>query len=192
MYGLATLLRAIQQVLMSFTPVMKKLDEIQARLKAQEQALQSLQSGCAEMQEKLDALISFLIPQEAVEIRFVVTIGDKTFEYKQGDDAMVFPAGTKATATIKPVDAFGNAAVLDPENKPVWASSNPEVIKVNATTEDGLTAEVESTGVVGTAQVSVLGDAKFGPEVKEIVGLADIQVIAGEATVISIEFSTPA
>ena len=88
---------------------------------------------------------------------------------------------------IKPVDKKGNAAQV--EGVPVWVSSDPTVIEIIPST-DGLSA-VAKAGILGQAQVSVTVDADLGEGVRNISGVLDFDVVAGEAVSLSVITSAP-
>jgi hypothetical protein len=71
----------------------------------------------------------------------------------------------------------------------VFASSDPAILEVTDN-GDG-TAKVKAVGPVGTAQVQVSADADLGEGVKTVTGVADVEVVAGEAAVINISFGAP-
>lgn len=94
----------------------------------------------------------------------------------------------KVVGSIAPKDAAGNPAPVD--GIPVWASSDPAIVTVTAA-PDGMSAVVEAVGPLGTAQVSVTADADTGEGVTAITALADIEVLASQATVVGINFDVP-
>lgn len=73
----------------------------------------------------------------------------------------------------------GNPAKID--GTPEWSVSDPAILTVASVSEDGLSAVVAAVGPVGTAQVSIKADADMGPGVREVIGTADVEVVAGEA-----------
>jgi len=84
-------------------------------------------------------------------------------------------------------DVKGNPAQVD--GVPAWATSNPEVLTVTAS-EDGMSAVVKA-GKVGLSQVSVTCDADLGEGVTPLVGMDDVEVVAGQAAVIKLAAGTP-
>lgn len=89
---------------------------------------------------------------------------------------------------IKPTDKAGNVAPID--GAPDWRSSNSEVVTVTPSA-DGLSADVVTTGALGTATVSVSADADLGEGTKQISGSIDIEVGAGEAVTVEVTAGTP-
>jgi hypothetical protein len=79
---------------------------------------------------------------------------------------------------IAPKTKRENPAAVD--GVPVWGSSNPEIGTVTPAA-DGLSAVAKATGVLGTFQVTCVADVRLGSEVKEITGVEDFEVKAGEA-----------
>lgn len=88
---------------------------------------------------------------------------------------------------IKPVDKKGKPAQVD--GVPVWASTASEVATVKPS-EDGLSAVVTAVDL-GDAQISVTADADLGTGVRELKGVLDITVVAGEAAGLTIIAGAP-
>lgn len=98
------------------------------------------------------------------------------------------PVDRKVTAMIQPVDMYGNPALV--EGAPVWTVSDPAVLSITPAA-DGMSCVVEPLGPLAVAQLKVEGDADLGAGVKTIVGLADIEAVAGEAVAFNVQFGTP-
>ncbi len=94
----------------------------------------------------------------------------------------------KVALAIEPQTAAGNPAKVD--GKPVWSVSDSNVITLTVA-EDGLSAEAVSTGVLGTAQVTVVADADLGEGIRELNAVLDIEVKAAEAVSLGIKAGTP-
>lgn len=101
--------------------------------------------------------------------------------------ATIFTATQQAQVSLTIKDKKGNTARLD--GIPQWASSDPNVMSVEPSA-DGMSAKVVA-GQTGTAQISVTGDADLGSGVRAIVGVGDVEVVGGEASVIQLAFGTP-
>lgn len=86
-------------------------------------------------------------------------------------------------ASLQPVDSFGNPARVD--GVPVWGVSDESILDVGPSA-DGLSAIVSAVGTVGVAQVTVSADADLGDGVRELTGILDVEVLAGEAVALSI------
>lgn len=76
-------------------------------------------------------------------------------------------------------DALNEAPV---ESITGWEVSDPAIAGIFPAA-DGLTAKLKPI-TKGTVQASVRADARFGPEVKEIIGTLDVSFEAGEATIV--------
>lgn len=87
-------------------------------------------------------------------------------------------------------DEDGNVTT-DLGSIPVWTSSNPAVLVVQAS-EDGQTAVARPTGALGTAQVRLSVDADPGEDVAVLVGTLDVEVRAGLAIMIELNPSVHA
>lgn len=88
---------------------------------------------------------------------------------------------------IQPKDKKGNPAQID--GVPAWLSSNPDVVTL-VPAQDGLSC-LAKAGTIGTAQVSVTADADLGTGVKQITGMLEINVAAGEAVSVGVIVGTP-
>lgn len=80
---------------------------------------------------------------------------------------------------VKYVDSKGNAAQVD--GFPTWQSSDENVFKVQADTDDPFMAKGTLVGGLGMCQVSATADADMGEGTKPVTLLGDIEVLAGEA-----------
>lgn len=85
------------------------------------------------------------------------------------------------------VDRRGNPARLD--GAPVWSSSDPLILTV--TPNDDNSAAVLAVGPTGTAQVQVTVDADIGSGIRNLVGILDVEVVAGEAVSLDLVPGTP-
>jgi hypothetical protein len=87
-------------------------------------------------------------------------------------------------------DAKGNPAAVD--GVPVWSTADDTHVAVDAA-PDGMTATIRAVGPATTSpvQISVTADADLGAGVRPLVGLLDVSIMAGEATVIAITPGTP-
>ena len=102
--------------------------------------------------------------------------------------SLILTEDQKIGLSIAPKSKKGNPAKLD--GVPVWESSDAAILGVTAAA-DGLSASVAAAGALGTAQVSVRGDADLGAGVREIIGMIDVEVVGGEATIIEIATGSP-
>lgn len=72
---------------------------------------------------------------------------------------------------------------------PVWKSSHPEIVSVVASA-DGMSAVIAAVAE-GEATVSMLADAKVGPDIVELPATVDIVVADEQATVARISLGEP-
>jgi hypothetical protein len=93
----------------------------------------------------------------------------------------------QTTLSYTAADARGNAATVQ---NPTWESSDPSVVTVTASA-DGSTAVAAAAGPLGTATVTLTGDADLGDGVSPIVGTLDLEVVASNAAVFNITASPP-
>lgn len=94
----------------------------------------------------------------------------------------------KVGVAIAVVDAKGNPAQID--GAPVWAVSDPAGLAV-VPAEDGLSASVVAVGPLGVFQATVQVDADLGEGVKPLIGILDVEVVAGEAAAINFQVGIP-
>jgi hypothetical protein len=100
---------------------------------------------------------------------------------------MILTATQQTIATLVIEDSRGNPARVD--GVPQWASSDPNIVSVTPDA-NGMSAVVASVGT-GTAQISVTADADLGAGVLPLVGVADIEVVSGQATVVRLALAPP-
>lgn len=100
-------------------------------------------------------------------------------------------ATQKVDLTIAPQDKKGNPA---PVQDVTWVTDNSEVLALTPSA-DGLTCTVAAVGpltAAGTpARVTVSADADMGAGVVTIVGFLDVEITAGQATIIAINPGAP-
>lgn len=95
----------------------------------------------------------------------------------------------KVKLTIEKIlDAMGQPAQI--EGKPVWASSNMEVVTVEPA-EDGMSAYAITVGPIGGAQVTVSADADLGEGVSMITQIEEITVLPSQAVSFGIAAGVP-
>jgi hypothetical protein len=130
--------------------------------------------------------ICFQDPPFVGVVRFRLALDRAVFE---GENMNVtLTAVQKVEAAISVLDAKGNPAVVD--GAPVWAVSNPAGLVLTPAT-DGLSCSIAAAGPVGTYQVTVNADADLGEGIKPLVGILDVEVIAGEAVAIGFALGAP-
>lgn len=186
---LQSIWKRLTEVFLKVTDIEKSLAAIVASQKLQtaklmelELGFQNLSSALVELGNKQDLiahdvglLVSAVLPRPAERITFNCVL--EGIYYSEVDE-MLIKATQMFVATIQPVDAKGNPALVD--GMPTWASSNPLVLTVEPAA-DGLSAMVKAVGPVGTGQVSVQGDADLGEGQKLIIGTLDVEVTPGDA-----------
>jgi len=86
-------------------------------------------------------------------------------------------------------DSRGNPAPVE-EGSATWRVDNPNVLALEPAA-DGLSCKVSAVGPLGTAKVSLTADADLGAGVATIVGVLDVEVTAGRATVVSLSPGVP-
>lgn len=87
-------------------------------------------------------------------------------------------------AELSAFTASGNPARID--GVPRWSSSDSSVVKVTPDST-GMKAVISAVGPIGTAQISIAADADMGSGVREIFQLQEIEVVAAEATTLSVK-----
>lgn len=166
-----------------------KLQEVSSQLEELANRVSTLELQVASSAKVVEGLAALFRLPDAVAVHFVVDTGSEILEYK-GNETMILKAGQSVVVALKPVDRFGNPAGYDETVPPKWASSAPDVCTITPAA-GGLGATVQSVGKMGTAQISCVIDAKPGAEAKEIVGVLDIEVKAGEAVMVTLEAGIP-
>lgn len=91
--------------------------------------------------------------------------------------------GKKFVASVVFRDKAGNPAATD--GVPEWATDNSDVLSV-IPSDDGMSCTVKANGPLGTAKVQVMADADLGEGKKVVVGVLEVSVSAGEATVVEV------
>ncbi len=97
--------------------------------------------------------------------------------------AFTFAVGDALSATVSYVDDLGNPAVVD--GPTTWASSDPAVASVTA---DGANVTVQCLAL-GACQITSSADADLGGGVRELIGMADLTVVAREAVAATINLA---
>lgn len=100
---------------------------------------------------------------------------------------LILTDSQKVHLSVSPVNAAGNLA---PVEAPVWSSSDESVVVI-VVGEDGLSADVVTTGKLGSAQVRFSCDAKIGEGESALLATLDVQVVAGQAVNVVINAGTP-
>lgn len=94
----------------------------------------------------------------------------------------------KVTVSLSAVDAVGNPAKLE---SVTWETSDPTLATVIPNETDPASAVVFTSGPLGMAQIVARADARFGPDVKELIGILDVEIVAGEAVALTLNTGAP-
>ena len=95
----------------------------------------------------------------------------------------------KVELHLQPVDSRGNPAPVD--GAPAWDVSDPSLIDLVPST-DGLSAVAAAKGPLGHVQITARADARLGPDVREIMGGLEIDLVPAEAVALGISAGEPA
>lgn len=101
--------------------------------------------------------------------------------------ATTLTATQQVDITFKATDKKGNPA---PVQDPTWATDNSDLLTLTPSA-DGMSVTVAAVGVLGTGKVQLTADADLGAGVVPIIGTIDIEVTAGNATVIVLTPGSP-
>lgn len=96
--------------------------------------------------------------------------------------------GQQVPLSVAFLDKHGHPATVD--GAPEWFVDNSEVLALEPAA-DGMSCLIKAVGPIGTATVSMKADADLGDGVKELVGLFEVEVTAGQATTVVITPGTP-
>lgn len=115
----------------------------------------------------------------------VVTIALSGRNIRRNGMAFILQDGQEVSLSATFTDARGNPAPVESQN---WTSTDEAVLTV---TDDGDGNATATAVAVGTAQISLVADARFGEDVSEIRGVLDVEVVAAEAVNAVITPGTP-
>lgn len=133
----------------------------------------------------IEQILAAVSPLPAVRLVFDTTMER---QLQIGAIQMVIKDTQKFTASIRPVDAKGNPALVQ-DGSVQW--TGPDFLTVTPSA-DGLSADVSAKGPLGSGQLSVSADADLGDGVTTITGVLQVDVLAGQAVSLSVDSSTPA
>lgn len=123
-----------------------------------------------------DALEAFgVITPETAGLVAVISISGDNLR-RNAAMAFMLQSGQQVDLTATYQDAHGNPAQVESQT---WSSSDDTVLTVDD--HDDGTATATTTGTLGTAQIQLTADARFGDEVHDITGVLDVEVVAAEA-----------
>ena len=92
-----------------------------------------------------------------------------------------------ATLSVQWVDQGGNPAPVDGPTQ--WASSDESICTIEVATGNPLIANIHSVGPIGPVQFQATADADMGAGVTSITATCDVNVIAGQASAGTINFT---
>jgi hypothetical protein len=142
------------------------------------------------MNIELDSLLEFLMwkrHQQTIFTEWKVGPSQATSRKEDVSMSLIMTVVQECPLSVAFTDAKGNPAKVE---SGAWSSSNEAIVKI-ATGDDPTQVIVWAVGAIGTAQVNVKADARFGPEVKEIIGMLDVEIVGAEATTVVISAGTP-
>jgi hypothetical protein len=187
----------LNQIYQSLRTLAGSLDGVTARLEGIEQRLggpastevvealraqNGLLNQIIQQQDRhtstLKHILEEIIGPPASRVIFTIKVGNSITE---GATKVKIKDNQEFDVAVTFQDAGGQPASV--QGTPVWTSDNEAVLTV-APAADGLSAVVSAVGPVGTAQVSVSADADLGDGTTTITGVLDVEVIAGDATLI--------
>lgn len=104
--------------------------------------------------------------------------------------AFELPVDKKVVVTLVPVDMYGNPAEPISAGVPAWSVNDPALLNI-ATAADGMSAEIDPTGQVGSILLHAEGDSDPGSGVTPVVGEAGVDLVAGTPVAYNMVFGTP-
>lgn len=147
-------------------------------------AVTEIRDELRKLNENLSNIYEVISPPKASIIRFYVDEGGSKRRVKH----MFLKVNQSLPVTITITDKFGNAAKVD--GVPAWAVTDAALASLTVA-DDGMSASVVPVGAVGAFKVQVSADADLGEGVKSIMGELDVELLAGDAEVISIAAGEP-
>ena len=99
-------------------------------------------------------------------------------QHEESDMSLILTATQQCPLVVKFKDSQGNEAKVE---SGVWSTTDPAILTLDPDPTDPHFCLVKAAGAVGTGQVNVTADARFGPDVKEIIGVLDVEVVGAES-----------
>jgi hypothetical protein len=119
-------------------------------------------------------------------IQAVLTISYGRFTITaKGDVMYTLPVDMIVQMQVSYVDASNNPATVD--GPVVWASSDDTLATATPDANDSTIVTVTPVGPAGQVQITATADADLGAGVRNLVTVADISLVAGEAVAGTIE-----
>jgi hypothetical protein len=97
---------------------------------------------------------------------------------------LTLTSSQKALLSVQFLDAKGNPAQVD--EPPTWMTDNTDLLSLSPA-PDGLSCWVAAVGVLGSATAQVNADADLGQGIVNIFGTIAVEVVAGQATTVTID-----
>lgn len=94
---------------------------------------------------------------------------------RNSEMAFILQDGQEVDLAANYLDRHGNPATVETQQ---WSSSDDTIIEV---TDNGDGTATAAAVAIGTGQVQLLADARYGEDVSEIRAVLDIEVVAAEA-----------
>jgi len=109
--------------------------------------------------------------------------------FRKGELLMAFSLTStqQVSLAVTVTDKKGNPAKVQ---DPSWLTDTPAVLALTPAA-DNMSCVVSAVGALGTAKVTFSADADMGTGVQQILGTLDVEVVAGTATVVSIQPGAP-
>jgi hypothetical protein len=173
--------RSLRTLREGIEPVVEKIDEIATAVSGTQPQTELLNQIIATQNQHgqlLRHILETIIGPPASRVIFTIKIGSTITE---GATKVKLKDNQEFDVAVTFQDAGGQPAGV--QGTPTWTSDNEAVLTV-APAADGLSAVVSAVGPVGTAQLSVSADADLGEGTTTITGVLDVEVIAGDATLI--------
>lgn len=135
---------------------------------------------------QVNNILILITPAKAERINFYAEVNG----IKRKVEGMQFLKVTQSLPFfLKITDKKGNPAQVD--GAPVWAVSDESLASLSVA-EDGMSATLTPIGPLGSFSVQVKADADRGEGVKEIIGVEQVELSAGDAEVIALSAGQPA
>ena len=140
-------------------------------------------------QKAIEELLAFIVGLDKLKKKVDEASGIVFLdENKKEITHMFLKVNQSLPLSISIKDKFGNEAKVD--GAPSWALSDPSLGALTVA-EGGMSASLAPAGTVGAFKVQVSADADLGEGVKSILGELDIELLAGDAEVLSISAGEP-
>lgn len=144
--------------------------------------------------ERVLALINVLL-LHAQAVRLNLALGmpegkEAGIKFTGGTMAQQLGDSEQVRAKINPTSRAGNPAPVE-AGTVVWTSTDEGIFTVVPNPENEQEALVVSTGPLGIAALSVSADANLGEGVETVTDTIDIEIVAGRASNLGLQFGVP-